>query len=400
MKRTHGLGAWYLNSFLHDFVPIYPLYAVMFGDHGVEPYALSVLLSVWVIASLLLEVPSGALADKYPRKRLLIVGGCLKGAAYATWLLFPSFEGFLLGFVLWGTGGALRSGTWEALLHDTLAERGEADSYAKVYGRLAAVRFLAVGLSMLAGGALIAFGYGTVLAASTAMPVAAALVAARGIREVERRQPVREESYLALLRGGLREAATNPMVVFIVLVSSTLLCLPEVYDEYVGPFLLSKGYPRDRVAYWFGASFVAAALGNALGHRLRNLSPTLLFGMLAASGVAILLAAHARGWIVPGGIVVFYFAFSVPCPLVAARLQEAIRSESRATVTSVNGMIGAIGGIVYLQAFGLGAQTYGFATATSLTGVVIVALSLLFGILARVLTGPRLTSTPRLEPES
>lgn len=44
-------------------------------------------------------------------------------------------RGFAAGFVLWGAGSALASGTWEALVYDELVAVGATSEYARLVGR-------------------------------------------------------------------------------------------------------------------------------------------------------------------------------------------------------------------------------------------------------------------------
>ena len=61
------LGKIYAYKALDDLILIYPLYAVMFVDHGVSPSQLALLFAVWSAVGLALEVPSGVLADHFSR---------------------------------------------------------------------------------------------------------------------------------------------------------------------------------------------------------------------------------------------------------------------------------------------------------------------------------------------
>jgi MFS family permease len=79
-------------------------------------------------------VPSGALADRIGRRRSLVAGALLQAVGYVAWTAQPGLPGFAAGFVLWGLGGALASGTQEALLHDGLVAVDAADHYARVQG--------------------------------------------------------------------------------------------------------------------------------------------------------------------------------------------------------------------------------------------------------------------------
>jgi MFS family permease len=105
-----------------DVIPLYPLYA---------------LFAIWSGVAILAEVPSGAIADRFSRRGSLVAAGVLQAAGYAVWISLPGFAGFAAGFVLWGLGGSLVSGSQEALLYDGLDAVGAAEHYALVQGRVA-----------------------------------------------------------------------------------------------------------------------------------------------------------------------------------------------------------------------------------------------------------------------
>jgi len=95
----------YLLALAEDCIPIYPVYALLFADSGLSTGRISALFMLWSVTSFLLEVPSGALADRVSRRRLLAVAAGLRGVGFALWVAVPSFSAFAAGFVLWGAGG-------------------------------------------------------------------------------------------------------------------------------------------------------------------------------------------------------------------------------------------------------------------------------------------------------
>ncbi len=381
-SHVRRFAGWYIAFFLTDFVPIYPLYAVMFGEHGVGPYELSVLFTVWIGVCLVCEVPSGALADRVSRKRLLVVSNLFQTCAYLAWMLFQSFSGYLIGFVLWGLAEALASGTKESLLFDTLAASGDSDLFAKVYGRINALGSLACALSMLLGGLLIQFGYGTVLVLSLVFPMLAGFVVAVAISDAPRTGHGHESGYFSTLWQGLREAATNPTILFVVAISSTLLALPDELEEFIGPLLHEKGVTKEWIGYLTGAIFVSQAFGNAVAHRFRRVTLSRLFAMLfIAGGVLGLVALQQSAYIVIG-LMLYFLLFSFVQPLFAARLQEAIQSSARATVTSISGAAGGIATIVIIQSFGLVASRSSMSGGTLFMAVLGLVLCLIFSVAA------------------
>ncbi|MEV6320542.1 MFS transporter [Nocardia sp. NPDC051787] len=141
-----------------ELIPLYALYALLFADHGMSTGQISLLFAIWSATSFLLEVPSGAWADTVSRRGLLMLSGVLLTAGFAMWTVAPSFLGFAAGFVLWGTSGALASGTFEALLYDDLAARGESAAYPRVLGYTRAGAEAAVVVAIVAATPLYLYG--------------------------------------------------------------------------------------------------------------------------------------------------------------------------------------------------------------------------------------------------
>ncbi len=99
MTSTRHIAArWYAFGYLREVVLMYPVYAIMMGANGIAPFELSVLFIVWSGSALIFEVPSGVLADRYSRKRLLVASGLIKGSVFVVWWFVPSFWGYLVRF--------------------------------------------------------------------------------------------------------------------------------------------------------------------------------------------------------------------------------------------------------------------------------------------------------------
>ena len=94
------------------FVPLYAVYSLLFADHGVGAAQISLLFVIWSVTSFVCEVPSGAWADSFDRRRLLVLSAAIYAAGFTSWALWQGFAGSAAGFVLWGLSSALMSGTF------------------------------------------------------------------------------------------------------------------------------------------------------------------------------------------------------------------------------------------------------------------------------------------------
>ena len=116
----------------------YPVFTILFLDYGLSIEQFALLNTVWAISIVCAEVPSGALADIFGRRRLLIATSLLMVCEMALIAFVPLgnihivFIAFLLNRILSGLAEAMASGADEAIAYDCLAEHGLEGRWPKV----------------------------------------------------------------------------------------------------------------------------------------------------------------------------------------------------------------------------------------------------------------------------
>jgi MFS family permease len=388
MLREHpALLAFYANAGIRELIPIYPLYAIMFSEHGVSAFEISLLFVVWAFVGIVAEVPSGALADRFSRKWLIVASGLFKSAAFLSWFAWQSFPGFALGFILWGTGSSLRSGAWEALLHDLLTSWDRKLEFSKHYGRMKSLGTVGVCVGEAAGGALIFLGYDIVLIVSALIPLVATapfvfLVGDVPVRDDDSQEAASEPDYFRTLRSGVTEAVTNRTILYILLVISLLIVTVGVYDEYVGLTLRENGFSLAVIAYLGIPIYLAQAVGHAIAHRFDAWSSTQSMLLIAATSGTLVLVPFLPDPGIPVVMSLVFFMFGVTSTLFQSYLQAEIEGDARATVTSTVGLGDSLGAIIWFLIFGALAEATSMTDATLMLGVLIVLLAGFFRALA------------------
>lgn len=302
----------------------------------------------WSATAFIAEVPSGALADRFSRRGAIIASSLLQAAGFLLWILLPGFVAFAIGFVIWGFGGALSSGAFEALLYEGLAERKAKRHFARVYGWIGSLELLC--RIPAAGAATLLFrwgGYDLVGWVSIGVCLTASLLATRlpepariPVRETaggpSAHSPSRLEpqgSYFSLLHSGMKEALANPAVRAAVIAAALVTGLDGL-EEYFPLMARDWGVPTAVIPIAVLGVPLAGAAGAAYGGRAERFGggmlASLLFGALVLLGVTALMALPA-GML---GVAVFYGLHQMVLVVVAARLQERIEGTARATVTS------------------------------------------------------------------
>ena len=79
----------YVLAFVDEFVPFAVVFTLWFADNGITVAQFSLVFVVWAGRALVLEVPSGMVADRVDRRRLIAVAFLLRGIGIAVWLVVP-----------------------------------------------------------------------------------------------------------------------------------------------------------------------------------------------------------------------------------------------------------------------------------------------------------------------
>ena len=107
--------------------------------------------SVFAATVVLMEVPSGWLADIWKRKSAIVLGGIFAATGMALLLPADGFFDTAVAQAFMGVGISLFSGADSALLYDALHQHGRADRYRVIEGRRHGFGMYAVALSSLVG---------------------------------------------------------------------------------------------------------------------------------------------------------------------------------------------------------------------------------------------------------
>ncbi|PYC67738.1 MFS transporter [Micromonospora arborensis] len=346
----------YGYAFLSDLVLLYPLYVVFFADTGLSVGQISSLFVVWSAAGILFEVPSGAWADVVSRRLLLCLAPLVTAAAFALWVLVPSYPAFAVGFLLWGAAGALVSGALEALVWTELDRLGAVGRYARVLGRARTAGVLGVVCSgVLAGPVFAVGGYPLVGAASVLACLLATVVAARfpehrpsaadvpGERPPGTAAPADPDDdgdlgWWDTLRAGVAQVRTRPPVRAAVLLVAVVAADWGALDEFTPLLALDVGVGAQAVPLLLLLLWAGVTVGGLLapaGERLSQRGYAALLGLVGVALAGGALLAHPAGFVL---LAVAFGAAQLATVLADARLQARITGSSRATVTSMAGM--------------------------------------------------------------
>ncbi|MBS3052622.1 MAG: MFS transporter [Candidatus Aenigmarchaeota archaeon] len=113
----------YLFGFFRNFFLIGAISVPFFLEWGKLNYTQMFILQSWFSFWLfILEIPTGAIADRFGRKTSIVLGGFIASVGIFIYSLVPNFMLFLIAEFLAALGGALISGADRALIYDKLKQ--------------------------------------------------------------------------------------------------------------------------------------------------------------------------------------------------------------------------------------------------------------------------------------
>ncbi len=251
----------YLYAFFKNFAFFSAVLVPFFTDWGhISLFQVQLLqswFSVWVF---LLEIPTGAIADKIGRKHSLTLGSSTIALATFIYGSYPSFAVFLLAEFLFALGYALNSGADQALLYDTLKSAGKEEESKKVLGRADAL--------MLAG-MMCAAPIGSVLANYfglnapqylTAIPMLIAAAIAWSIPEPRVHSESESKKYLDIIRYGFSTIRRNPVIRTLAIDSVVVASAAYFVVWFYQPLMSNLGIP----IMYFGLAHAGLLLSEML----------------------------------------------------------------------------------------------------------------------------------------
>ena len=149
----------YLNTSLGAFQIAGASWVALLSARGFSLVEIGFAESVFHVASLLFEVPSGVISDVFGRKRSMVLSQCMTLVSALLMLVSDSLAGVLPAMVFSAFGYNFASGTREALAYETLKAEGREAEYDGYSSTDMMLYTFFSSLATLCAGVALALGY-------------------------------------------------------------------------------------------------------------------------------------------------------------------------------------------------------------------------------------------------
>lgn len=298
------------------------VWVALLAARGFSLWEIGLAESVFHVVSLLCEVPSGMAADLLGRKKTLVSGGVCMVLQSLLMAFASDLFTICLAMGLNALAMTMFSGTSTALLYDSLKQEGCEEEYIQVSANGSQISMLANAIGSMASILNRFLGYAGFYLLNAAFEGASALanmLLAEPI--VTESQASREkhplhalpEQFRQLVQDSLHVLRTCPMAVKLI-ASSALISVPSYLTKmFLQQRLVELGWPTELLFL-----------------------PLLLGGLACVAGTLLVGAAPAWGGIL--GMMLVQGVLEVYLLHESQKLNDAIPSDQRATLISVDGM--------------------------------------------------------------
>ena len=346
-------------------IPVTVLLALSRGLTLAQIGAVFVVHSVTVV---LLELPTGGLADAIGRRPVLVASGLLHVGSCAAYATADGVPGFVLATFLLGAGRALDSGPLQAWYVDAVHVADPDADVTPGLSRAGAADCLALSAGAVLGGVTPALLEGSPASVLVLPYVAAGALSLLSVTAVlllvTPTGPPRTGSAVAALRSGLRDVprtvrstvrlARHDDALRRVMLLSLACGVALGTLELLGPTLfrdLSGSTTGGSAVFGvvMALSFLAGALGSVLAPHSRRLArgstPHAVAGLTLLSGLCLAGVAGTRTVLLAAlAYAAFYLANAASWPLLHAVLHGRVDASGRATALSASSLALMLGG--------------------------------------------------------
>ncbi len=322
-------------------------------------YALATsLFAASTVAQACLELPTGVFSDSLGRSRTAVLASLAALGSVTLYAVGGGYWILLAGAVVEGLARSLASGNGEALLYDALRDAGQEERYHHILGRLGAIEAAGFGFAALAGGVMASRSISLALWLSVPTQVIALAVALRLA------EPASTSRATLNPYGHLREVVVafkrNPRL--------RLLTLAQTWSEALGessyqfsPIFLQTILPLWGIGVMRSVMDLLSATGFFLSGTVIDRLGALrtLIGRFVGDRALMLLAYGVPGPWSPVLLAATAVTYGSAQVAQGTLTQREFTHQQRATMGSLDALIGSIGMAAISVAIGVIADRIG-----------------------------------------
>lgn len=359
-----------------------PIVVLFFESNGLQMKDIMVLQAIYSVMIVVLEIPSGYMADVWGRRNTILTGAIMGVVGFMIYGVSYGFMGFLVAQIVLGIGQSLVSGADSAMLYDSLLENGREKMYSRYEGRITSLGNLAEAAAALLSILLVTVSlrtpyYGQIIVACIAIPAALTL------REPVQHKQLVNRDFREILDISRFAVFGNKLLRRNILYSAFTGCATLTMAWFAQKFFEFSGIDK----LWFGLLWAAlnitVAISSFFAYRVEMILGPRRTIILISLAIPLAYIGLSFSGLITGLIILFLFHLvrGYATPVLKDYINRVTSSEIRATVLSVRNFVIRIIFAVAGPLIGWVNDVYDLPAALLLGGIIFLVLNLFAGFL-------------------
>jgi MFS family permease len=366
----------YLIKVAKWFSLIMPIVVLFYQENGLSMSQIFILKSVYSVAMVATELPSGYLADVWGCRRTLLIGAILGTIGMAIYSFSTVFLSFLMAEVILGIGFSFVSGADSAMLYDSLKAANRENEYIKYEGRITSAGNFAEALAGVLGGLLATFSlrspyFFQIGIAAIGIPAAFLLKEPQHALE---RTHLKMKEILSIIKLTYSQREMRSAI----MTSSFTGAATLTYAWFVQPYFQEAKVPVSAFGILWTALNLSAGIFSMFSYKIERwlgMKKTLLV-IVCFLSLGFFLTAFQVSLAGIAILFFFYMVRGIATPVLKNQINQYTDSKVRATILSIRNfeiriIFAAIG-----PALGYLTDTFSLKTAQIATGIIYFAAAM------------------------
>lgn len=336
------LALIFFFSNLYFYLPILTLF---YQQRGLSIFQINSLQGVLIGTIFLTNIPTGIFADKFGRKKAMIIALALQLLGEILFLFAYGYISFVFICIIAGLGFSFMTGTVSALIYETLKKEQKENEMQKAVGTKVAFERAAGIIAPLAVSLYVtsfAMSKFNLLVILTIFFVAVSLVISFFLEEPTHVQKVKQKtSSLDIIKDGLTLLKGNNNLKRIILLSLFTYPLMAYLFILYQPYFVKSHVPSYLFGILLAASSLVSLISSKYTYKLEQkfgVEKTLLFVTLFPGLIYVIMAFIFHPLFSPLLFCLIYLPIGMNEPLFSDYQNRHIETDNRATVLSMISM--------------------------------------------------------------
>ncbi len=361
----------YIHTFLSTFILYYICDTLFYIERGLTSSQYISFVGITFFIRLLFEIPFGIIADKYNKKRLLLISNLLFIISTITFIYAHNYITFIIAIITNAINNSLSSGITNSILYENLDNK---DRYNKILFYNSFFYNISYMLAMIIGG-YIGQKFGLIYTYYiTIIPFIIDFIVLLVLKIKNNINTANMESNISILKNGFKEVINNSYLLKLILTSSILFSGIKLVEESHPEYSNNIGISVFVIGIYTALILVFCIIGSYIGSRLKRNTYKLILNINPIfSGLCILLVGKLNNYFGIVFILLIYIFSESFDNIMKAELHKNISSKSRVTIESINQFVLSIFGIIFSILMTILLKFMSISTMYMLIGFIIIS---------------------------